>query len=437
MQICVHGLWHLGALTAACLASGGHSVRGLDESEDVVRDLNRGTPPLFEPGLAELTAQGLASGRLQFTTDAAAAAAGADVYWVTYDTPVDENDVADVEFVVDRVKRMLRFLPRGCLVVVSSQLPVGSVRRLADYATSIGLSDALTFACSPENLRLGKAIEVFTQPDRVVVGLGDKKDERKVGALFAPFTQALLFMSIESAEMTKHALNSFFAMSVAFANEIGTLCEKVSADAGEVARGLKSEARIGPKAYVAPGMPFAGGTLARDIAFLSQLSQEHQLGLTLLPSVRESNDRHRGWALRRLNELLHGVSGKTVAVLGLTYKPGTSTLRRSSSIELARALSEAGAIVRGYDPDVSARPPEMKLPLVLVRSIQEALTGASAAVVATALPEFRSQDWNSIVRSMGSPIILDPAGMLAEELSNNDAVTYATVGRALRAGGVA
>jgi UDPglucose 6-dehydrogenase len=138
-----------------------------------------------------------------------------------------------------------------------------------------------------------------------------------------------------------------------------------------------------------------------------------------------------------LNELLKGVSGKTVAVLGLTYKPGTSTLRRSSSIELARALSESGAIVRGYDPEVSARPPEMELPLVLVRSVQEALTGASAAVVATAWPEFRSQDWKSIVRSMGSPIILDPAGILAEELSNHDAVTYATVGRALRAGGAA
>jgi len=363
MRVTVHGLWHLGSVTAACLAAAGHDVLGVDE-EDVVGELARGQPPLFEPGLAELVQSGLKTGRLSFTTDLSKAAAGADVYWVAFDTPVDEDDVADISYVTDRVKAMLPHLPRGCLVVVSSQLPVGSVRALAGHAHALGRTD-LSFACSPENLRLGKAIEVFTKPDRVIVGLQRAGDEGKIRALLAPITDSIVFMSVESAEMTKHAINSFLAMSVAFANEIATICEAVGADAGEVARGLKTEARIGPKAYVSPGAAFAGGTLARDIAFLSEEARTHGLELALIPSVAASNRRHRDWPLDRLRAFLGEIKGSTVAILGLTYKAGTSTLRRSSSVELARVLAAAGARVRAYDPAVSSLPPDADLAIEL------------------------------------------------------------------------
>jgi len=429
MRVCVHGLWHLGAVTAACLASAGHQVVALDENASAVAALNGGTPPLYEPGLAELLEAGLESNRLIFTTDASAALADCEVYWVTFDTPVDENDVPDVNFVLDRVKQSLPILAPGCVVLVSSQLPVGSTRALARYAELSGFG-TLTFGYLPENLRLGKAIEVFTKPDRVVVGVSSPSDEEKVRALLRPFTDSLLFMSIESAEMTKHAINAFFATSVAFANEIGVLCEHVGANASEVTRGLRSEARIGPSAYVAPGLPFSGGTLARDVEILNNLTAQLRLDLPLLPAVRASNEHHRDWAMRRLADTLDGITGRTIAILGLTYKPGTDTLRRSSALELARKLVGVGASVRAFDPKIKSLP---NCPsITLARSVQDAVAGAEAAVIATEWPQFKSEDWDAIASSMANPVIVDPGGFVADRLSGNREVTYLAVGRMLR-----
>jgi len=416
-------------VTAACLAAAGHQVTGLDDDGAVVAGLGRGEPPIFEPGLAELVQRGVTLGRLQFTADAAVAVAGADVYWVTFDTPVDDIDVADVAFVNDRVRSVLPLLPPGCLVLISSQLPVGSTRALAHHAKSIGCDATLSFACSPENLRLGKAIEVFTKPDRVIVGVDCAADEAKVRALFAPMTDHLVFMSVESAEMTKHAINAFLAMSVAFANEIATVCERVGADAAEVARGLKSESRIGPRAYLAPGVAFAGGTLARDVMFLSQLGRDHGLNLTLIPSVKASNDRHRSWAAARLASLLGPLDGRTVALLGLTYKPGTDTLRRSSSIELARVLAGAGVTVRAFDPVVMRLPDDAPAGVHLAPSVKAAVTGADAVVIATEWPQFRDEDWPALVSRMAAPVVVDPTGLLSCRLSEIAGVTYAVVGR--------
>ena len=226
--------------------------------------------------------------------------------------------------------------------------------------------------------------------------------------------------------MTKHAINSFLAMSVAFANEIATVCEAVGADASEVARGLKSEARIGPKAYVSPGAAFAGGTLARDIAFLSEAAGTHALELALIPSVAASNQRHRAWPLDRLRAFLGKIEGSVVAILGLTYKAGTSTLRRSSSVELARALVAGGARVRAYDPAVSSLPSDADLAIELSPSLEAALQGADAAVVATEWPELRDADW-----PLARPIVLDPNGLLAGQLGGRNDVTYASVGRTI------
>jgi UDP-glucose 6-dehydrogenase len=232
----------------------------------------------------------------------------------------------------------------GAVVIVSSQLPVGSVARLEAMAPK------LRFAASPENLRLGKAIEVFTKPDRVIVGVRDDATKATVTKLFAPITDRIEWMSVESAEMTKHAINAFLALSVTFANELASVCERVGADAKEVERGLKTESRIGPKAYLAPGGAFAGGTLARDVAFLTALGKQHALVLPLLGGVRPSNEAHKHWPQRRLIDRLGEIAGKTIAVWGLTYKAGTDTLRRSASVELCRDLAARGAKVVAWDP---------------------------------------------------------------------------------------
>lgn len=430
MKVCVVGLWHLGTVTAACLASGGHDVTGLDFDRAVVAGLAAGRPPLFEPGLEDLVTAGLASGRLRFTTDAVTAMATAEVVWVAYDTPVDEEDRADVEYVIEQVTRCFPHLPYGALVLVSSQVPVGTTRRLEQAFAGESRDRLVGFGYSPENLRLGKAIAAFTQPDRVVVGVRSPADREKVATLLRPFTERIEWMSVESAEMTKHALNAFLATSVTFVNEIAALCEQVGADATEVERGLKSEARIGPRAYLSPGGAFAGGTLARDVVFLSQLGQTCGVGTHLLSSVKASNDAHRKWAERRLDQLLAGVSGKTVAIWGLTYKPGTDTLRRSSAVELCRWLVGNGARVRAHDPAVKTLPPDLARSIVLVDSALSAAEGASALVVATAWPAYREIAAADVAARMTRHLVLDADRFTGETLGREASIEYVSVGKA-------
>jgi UDPglucose 6-dehydrogenase len=423
MNIAVAGLWHLGTVTAACVAAAGHRVTAYDDNPEVVMDLNEGRPPIAEPGLDALIREGLAANRLRFTTNPADLA-GTELLWICWDTPVDENDIADTDFVVQRTLSLLSYLNDGAMVLVSSQLPVGTVAQLE-------ASDGrLRYACSPENLRLGKAIEVFRNADRFVVGVRNAQDRELLDRFFRTFTERVEWMSVESAEMTKHALNAYLATSITFINEIATLCEKTGADAADVARGLKTDLRIGMNARLSPGTAFAGGTLARDIAFLTTLGKRHQTPTTLLEGARKSNDRHKEWALWRIEEVLGDVDGKVIAILGLTYKPGTDTLRRSSAIELCRALTKYGAKVHGYDPALSVLPAEESKNLQLTQSAPEAMAGADLVMVSGAWPEFQSLTVEDFVGKMRKPVVLDPSRVLESLLGNDARVKYIAIGKA-------
>ena len=431
MKVCVLGLWHLGTVTAACLASAGHLVTGFDFDETVITNLKNGKPPLFEPGLEDLVNKGLASGLLDFSTNATEAMRGAQVIWVAYDTPVDDEDNADVDYVVERVSRLFPYLEDEQEILISSQLPVGTSKRLESMFAQSRPGVTVSFSCSPENLRLGKAISVFTQPDRIVLGTRTEKSREVFTELLAPFTSNIEWMSVESAEMTKHALNAFLATSVTFINEIASICEQVGADAKEVERGLKSESRIGPKAYLGPGAAFAGGTLARDIAFLTKLGQENDLPIHLVPAIRASNDAHKNWVRRRLVQLLGDLRGKTIAVWGLTYKPGTDTLRRSSAIELCQWLLKQGVKVQAHDPAVKSMPDQFAA-IRLCASPLEAVRDADALVVATEWPDYRAVAIGEVVSALRTPIVVDANGFLAASLGSLVVVTYVTVGKAVK-----
>lgn len=391
MKVAVLGLWHLGSVTAACLASLGHEVTGVDEDTAVIAGLAAARPPVFEPGLAELVASGMQAGKLRFTARAADIAPDTEVVWVTYDTPVDADDQADIEFVVSRVTALLATLPPRVTVLVSSQLPAGSIRRLEQAAAPLG-ARAPGFACSPENLRLGKALDVFLKPDRIVVGVRDEVHRARIDAMLQPLGARIEWMSVESAEMTKHAINAFLATSVVFANELAAICEQLGADAKEVERGLKSESRIGPKAYLSPGGAFAGGTLARDVEFLTTLGAAHGVPTAMLGSIRASNVAHKQWAARRLAALLGPLRGRVVAIWGMTYKPGTSTLRRSMAVELCDLLLAQGATVVAHDPQAEDFPARWQGRVTRVNSPMDALPGADALVLATPWPVYREVD---------------------------------------------
>lgn len=431
MKVCVFGLWHLGTVTAACLADQGHSVTGLDFDDRVVQDLQHGIPPLLEPGLQDLVQKGLASNHLQFTSDPHTAISSARVIWVTFDTPVDDEDRADANFVIEQVERIFSDLSDGALVIISSQLPVGSTAALEAAWRGSYPEKTVSFAYSPENLRLGQAIRIFTKPDRVVVGVRNEENRETIVSLLENITERIEWMSVESAEMTKHALNAFLAVSVTFINEVAALCEQVGADAREVERGLKSESRIGPGAYLKPGAAFAGGTLARDVAFLKAIGDEKHVPVKLISSVATSNEMHKLWAYRRLRELLGVLAGKVVVVLGLTYKPGTDTLRRSSAVELCRHLVADGVHVRVHDPavtNVAYLPPDLKDHVELFPSPQEALRGADAVVVATEWPIFRTLPSASFIEGSPDIIVLDANGFLAATFEECPAARYYAVG---------
>ncbi len=421
MKIVVLGLWHLGCVTAACAAKF-ESVIGLDFDPAVVAQLQNGKPPVFEPGLAELISEGLQHKRLTFADDPAVACRHANLLWVCYDTPVDDNDVADLTPVIDGISRCVPHLPAGTLILISSQIPAGTCRALEARFPSY------RFAYSPENLRLGQALSIFVDADRIVLGVRTEADAKELKPLLTHFTRTLLVVQTESAEMIKHAINSFLAGSIAFMNEIARICERVGADAKEVERGLKSEPRIGPGAYLSPGAAFSGGTLARDVVALLKIAQEKGEPLVLIPAIKRGNDQHKLWAVQRLREELGELEGRRIAILGLTYKPGTDTLRRSLAIELCRWLLQERAIVRAYDPLVVALPDHLEK-ILLSSNLEEVVTDADAAVVCTEWPQIREAGWERILSRAKGLVVIDANGFLATAVGNHPGMTYRQVGR--------
>jgi UDPglucose 6-dehydrogenase len=427
LKICVQGLWHLGSVTAACLASSGHDVVGLDFNADLIQGLKAGTPPVLEPGLETMMLDAAKAGSLRFISAPKDIPDDIELLWIAYDTPVNDDDEADIEFVFAQIQSAMPHLPPGVTVLVSSQLPVGSVRRLEALARTACPEKSLGFSCSPENLRLGKALDVFLKPDRVIAGVRSARDKERIAKAFAPITDRIEWMSVESAEMTKHAINAFLATSVVFANEIASICETVGADAKEVERGLKSESRIGPKAYLSPGAAFAGGTLARDIEYLKSASQQHELNVPLIASVGASNDAHKLWARRKLGECFAELQGVTVAVWGLTYKPGTDTLRRSSAVEFCDWLIEQGARVRVHDPVVKALPIDWGQRVQRCDSELMTLERAQVLLIGTEWPQYRQLAACSIAQTSPGLIVLDPNRFLSS-LAVESSIQYFAVG---------
>ncbi len=432
MKICVFGLWHLGSIIASCLAEKGFEVVGLDMDSRRINDLQNGIPPIFEPGLDDSIKKSLMSRKLVFTLDERTALDRTSIVWITFDTPVDETDRADVSYVINQVKKLFPNIESGMIVLISSQLPVGSTRQLQEAFFNQYPNKKVIFAYSPENLRLGKAIESFTKPERIVVGLQNNEGKEKLEAIFKLFCDNIEWMSVESAEMTKHGLNAFLATSITFINELAILCEKVGADAREVERGLKSDPRIGIKSYLTAGAAFAGGTLARDVVFLDTIGRSLSISTPLITAVNVSNQEHKMWSLNKLKMELDDYNGKIVAVLGLTYKPGTNTLRRSSSIELCENLVKYGVIIKCHDPSLKKLPPEYEEKFNFSTSITETLKGAEALVVATEWPDYKSLSVDDILQNMKKPVIIDANRFLEKPLGEDQRLCYFAVGRPLK-----
>jgi UDPglucose 6-dehydrogenase len=427
-NVTVVGLWHQGIVGSACLADSGFCVNAADTRQGTIDSLKLGVSPIFEPGLDDLLEDGLKNKRLSFTSDLTSAVKDADFVLLMQDTPVDEQDrVDDSDFWKD-VETILPFLQSGTVIYVTAQVPVGTCERLQIYIREYRPNDSIFVAYSPENLRLGQALELFLNPALPVIGVDDPNIVKRLKPILDVFKKEFKIISLSSAEMTKHALNTFLALSVSFGNELGLLCDETGANAVDVAQCLRMEPRVGSKAMLYPGMAFSGGTLARDTQTLRNIGTQHKVQTRLLDGLWNSNQSHNDFIFRRLEQELGNFAGKTIAILGLTYKSGTSTLRRSASVAIARLLQKAGAIVKAHDPQADVKEVS-EAGLHRLISVNEAVQSAEAVLLLTTWPEYKELDFKMLASKMSRPILIDAQNYLDPKLIRDAGFIYHDIGR--------
>jgi UDPglucose 6-dehydrogenase len=347
MKVCVYGLWHLGIVTVAGLSKIGHTVVGLDSFD--LHPLSEGILPLYEPDISDSIIEGVNNNKITFENDPVVALSGADVVWVTFDTPVDSNGNVDIKFIESKIISILNYVEDGTKLIISSQVRVGFTKKIEKIILKNYPYKKIYIAYSPENLRLGRALEIFINPDRIVIGV-NYEDIDKFDAFFKSISWNLIWMSIPSAEMTKHAINVFLSMSICFANEIARICDSVGASSDEVEIGLKTDHRIGYKSYTRSGNAYSGGTLERDVKCLSDVASRSFVTTPILSSISDSNDYHKIWIQSKCLDVMNNkLKDRVVMVFGLTYKEGTSTLRKSGSLEFCEWLNKEGCIIYAYD----------------------------------------------------------------------------------------
>lgn len=424
-KVSVIGLWHLGCVYAACLSKLGYKVTGVDEDTMVIRNLREGRAPLFEPGLDGLISRNIAEGNLKFESEIEAGVRGADFVVIAFDTPVDEDDNVDLSVILRTAKRLKNVAPKST-VIVSSQVPVGTCEEIEKMIWENSSMRSLAYV--PENLRLGQAIDRFMHPDMIVIGANDHASLAKVREFFSPIQTKIIEMNLRSAEMTKHAINCFLATSISYANEIGNICDLVGADGLKVAEALRADSRIGSKALVRPGLGFAGGTLARDLRALQSVGKAHHHETTLIDGVLRVNERQNASVVEKLEKILGSLGGKHVCVFGLTYKAGTSTLRRSAALEIIGRLRSKEADVHAYDPRVQES--ELGVPhLLLYDDPYLACKNADVILILNDLPDFAKLDLRKIRSAMKSPIIFDTQNLLDPTIMADMGISYLGLGR--------
>ena len=416
MKVGVIGLWHLGCVTAACLTKLGHTVVAFDEDSQVINNLKLGFSPLFEPGLTEYIREGMKNNLLDFI-NTPNQLKDLNIIWITYDMSVSDLGQANLDEIKARLSKLFPYFKNNALVIISSQIPVGTTQEIKNIFLQENSEKDIDFVYSPENLRLGKSLDLFLQPDRIIMGFRSEKVKPIIKKLLQPIADKIRWMSIESAEMTKYAINAFLATSIVFINELAILCESFGADAHAVAQGLKTDIRIGPSAYLTPGGAFSGGTLARDLNYLVQMSESSHLTDIFFQIVLLTNQKHTSWVQRKMKETLIDLKGKKVAILGLTYKPGTDSLRNFLAIKISLWLSMQGAAEKAYDPGAKNLALELQQVINLQREMDSALYNVDAVVIGTECPEFMNIKIEQLNVNTKNLLVFDTSGYLRKKLA--------------------
>ena len=434
MNVVMIGAGYVGLVSGACFAEFGAKVVCVDKDKAKIDALHKGGIPIYEPGLEDLVARNVKAGRLDFTTELGAAVAAADAVFIAVGTPTRRGDgYADLKYVYAAAEEIAGFLQGYTVIVDKSTVPVGTAREVQRIIKKTNPNAEFDVASNPEFLREGSAITDFMRPDRVVLGVESKKAESLLRELYRPLNlieAPILVTDMESAEITKYAANAFLATKISFINEISQLCEKTGADVHAVARGMGLDGRIGRK-FLHAGPGYGGSCFPKDTVALIRMAQEYGVSSRIVESVVEVNASQKARMVSKIKEALGGsVADKTIAVLGLTFKPETDDMRDAPSLAILPALVDRGAIIRAHDPE-GMEEARHHLPEAIgyAASIDEAVAGADAVVLMTEWNQYRGLDLERLKSQMKGDVFVDLRNVYERGLMEAKGFRYTCVGR--------
>jgi UDPglucose 6-dehydrogenase len=407
-KLCVIGTGYVGLVTGTCFSDMGHQVVCLDIDRDRINGLNRGILPIYEPGLEQLVEQNVTAGRLSFTVSYAEALREADFAFIAVGTPSNDNGEADMHFVQMAVSSIAENLDHPIIIVNKSTVPVGTGDLVADMIVRQNGETTPKFSVvsNPEFLREGSAINDFMNPDRVVLGSTNRVAAEEVAELYEALRAPIMITDLRTAEMIKYASNAFLATRISFINEIANICESLCADVKEVAKGMGMDKRIGPS-FLDAGLGWGGSCFPKDVKALNFMAATRGAHPQLLQAVMDINVNQRVRAVNKLDQALDGLKGKTIGVLGLSFKPNTDDIRDAPALDIIRMLLDAGATVQGFDPQAMQASKEVIPNLILCDGPYEVAESADALLLATEWNAFKSLDFNKIKTNMKGNVILD------------------------------
>jgi UDPglucose 6-dehydrogenase len=437
MRITMIGTGYVGLVSGACFSEFGVNVTCVDKDSGKIERLLRGEIPIYEPGLEQLVGGNMAAGRLRFTTELGAAVAGADAVFIAVGTPSRRGDGhADLSYVFAAAGEIGEALRQAnnerTVVVTKSTVPVGTGRRVDRILRELLPAGRFDVASNPEFLREGSAIQDFMRPDRVVIGSDSEHARAVLSALYRPLyllETPIVFTTIETAELIKYAANAFLATKITFINEIADLCETVGADVQDVARGIGLDGRIGRK-FLHAGPGFGGSCFPKDCQALVRTAEQAETPLSIVAAVLRVNEERKRRMADRIAAACGGsVAGKTLAALGLTFKPNTDDMRESPSLAFLPALCEAGATIRAFDPEGMAEAAKLMPELTYCRDAYDTMEGADALILITEWNEFRALDLERVRQLLRQPLVIDLRNIYQPEEMLDAGLAYHSIGR--------
>ena len=428
-KICIVGTGYVGLVTGTCLADLGNDVVCVDNNKEKISSLKELKMPIYEPGLKDLVQKNVKANRLSFTTNLKDTVEKSEVIFIAVGTPPKENGEADLSFVENVAKEIAMGMKNYHLVVEKSTVPVQTGQRVKETIQNfVEASVEFDVASNPEFLREGSAIGDFMQPDRIVIGVETERAKNILTEIYKPLNVPIIVTDIQSAELIKHASNSFLATKISFINAISVICELTGADVEKVAEGMGMDKRIG-RSFLNAGIGFGGFCFPKDLAAFIRISEKLSYDFELLKAVEKINQEQKELFLKKIEKALWNIKGKTIGILGLSFKPNTDDIRFAPSIDIIKGLQKDGALIKAYDPHAMGKMSEVLKNVKYCKSPYEVAKDADALVIVTEWSEFKELDLDKIKKLLKNPLIIDGRNIYDTKKMQKKGFKYICIGQ--------